>query len=196
MALEIGKLSAVAWLGARHAASRWLKGAIVTLVGTLMGLNAVGAYGFLSKAHLDHSVAGEVAIDAKAADVEARRQVAEASVADADNRIRQVDSIIAEATKRGRTKDAVALIDRETTLRHSLVAERLTAANALAAVQVEAAGIASERNELAADSGPVHYLATILGVADDTAVRWFIAAVALLLDPLAIVLLLAANAPD
>jgi hypothetical protein len=50
--LEAAKLSAVAWLGRRYAASRWLKGAVVTLVVMLMGLNIVGAFGYLSRAHI------------------------------------------------------------------------------------------------------------------------------------------------
>ena len=62
VALETAKLSAVAWLGRRYAASRIVKGAIVTLVGALMALNVIGSYGFLAKAHLDHAVAGEAQV--------------------------------------------------------------------------------------------------------------------------------------
>jgi hypothetical protein len=41
--------------------------------------------------------------------------------------------------------------------------------------------------------GPVRYLATLLGATDDDALRCFILAVALLLDPAAVLLLLAAT---
>jgi hypothetical protein len=48
VALECGKLSAVAWLGRQHGAeSRPLKAALVALVATLMALNAIGSYGSL-----------------------------------------------------------------------------------------------------------------------------------------------------
>jgi hypothetical protein len=63
-ALETAKLSAVSWLGRRNSASRWLKGAIVTLVVTLMSLSAVGSYGYLAKARIAHEVAGEAQITA------------------------------------------------------------------------------------------------------------------------------------
>jgi hypothetical protein len=47
IALEAGKLSAVAWLGHHHGtASPRLRFGLVALVGILMGLNAIGAYGF------------------------------------------------------------------------------------------------------------------------------------------------------
>jgi hypothetical protein len=57
--LELAKLSAVAWLGRRYATSRWIKGAIVTLVVTLMSLNAIGCYGFLAKAATPMPMTGQ-----------------------------------------------------------------------------------------------------------------------------------------
>jgi hypothetical protein len=47
-ALELGKLSAVAWLGLRRG-SRPLRVALGVLVSVLMALNAIGAYGFWRK---------------------------------------------------------------------------------------------------------------------------------------------------
>ena len=44
VALELGKLSAVAWLG-RYGGAPALRGALIVLVAVLMGLNAVGCYG-------------------------------------------------------------------------------------------------------------------------------------------------------
>jgi hypothetical protein len=64
----------------------------------------------------------------------------------------------------------------------------------LAAVEVESAGIANERQELAADFGSVRYLAALLGQDDEKVMHCFVLAVALLLDPLAVTLLLAASA--
>jgi hypothetical protein len=43
------------------------------------------------------------------------------------------------------------------------------------------------------NSGPVRYLATLLGAGDQHVLRWFTLAVALLLDPAAVLLLLAAT---
>jgi hypothetical protein len=72
VAFEIGKLSAVAWLGQRNVASRALRGALVALVAVLMALNSIGVYGFLSRAHIEHALAGDIPVASRAADVEAR----------------------------------------------------------------------------------------------------------------------------
>ena len=56
-------------------------------------------------------------------------------------------------------------------------------------------GCSAFRSALAveADLGPVRYLATLLGLTDEQTMRWFILVVALLLDPAAVLLLLAAT---
>ena len=49
VALEVGKLCAVAWLGHHSGVASWrLRAALGGLVAVLMGLNAIGAYGFLA----------------------------------------------------------------------------------------------------------------------------------------------------
>jgi len=50
-----------------------------------------------------------------------------------------------------------------------------------------------ERKAVEADLGPVRYLATLLGSTDEQIMRWFILVVTLLLDPAAVLLLLAAT---
>jgi hypothetical protein len=70
VALELGKLSAVACLGRRYGSAA-LRAALVALVGVLMGLNAIGAYGFLAKAHIGYAVAGETAVAGRSAEVDA-----------------------------------------------------------------------------------------------------------------------------
>jgi hypothetical protein len=86
------------------------------------------------------------------------------------------------------------LVEHETVRRSELVEEPARAANVLAAVEVEGAGIANERQALAVDSSPVRYLAALIGQDDEKVMHWFVLAVALLLDPLAVALLLAAGA--
>ena len=69
------------------------------------------------------------------------------------------------------------LVEHQTGRRSELIGERARAANALAAVEVEGAGIANERNELAADSGPTRYLAALIGADDEKVMHWFVLAV-------------------
>jgi hypothetical protein len=194
VALEAGKLSGVAWLG-RYGrdGSRSQRTSLVVLVGLLMGLNAIGVYGFLARAHIEHALAGDLAVAGRATDVDVRSQVQANTVSDLDKRIAQIDSAVEESTKRGRTLGAMSLASDQRKTRSDLVAARVREAKALASLQVEKAGIDGERKTLEADLGPVRYLATLLGANDEQAMRWFILAVALLLDPAAVVLMLAAT---
>jgi hypothetical protein len=191
VALEVGKLSAVAWLGRHQGAA--LKAALGILVAVLMALNAVGAYGFLAQAHIGHAVAGEVATLTKGADVDARLNVQVGIVADLDRRIAQIDGAVEKATSKGRTGAAMALADQQRKTRTELVAQRTSEARTLAGLQVEKAAADGERRKVEADLGPVRYLASLLGSTDEETMRWFILAVALLLDPAAVLLLLAAT---
>ncbi|MFY9839207.1 MAG: hypothetical protein WAK55_22575 [Xanthobacteraceae bacterium] len=117
-------------------------------------------------------------------------------MADIDQRIAQIDNAVSEATKRGRMAIAMSLVERQTGRRSELVGERARAADALAAIEIEGANVANERNELAANAGPVRYLAALIGQDDEKVMHLFVLAVALLLDPLAVVLLLAATSGD
>jgi hypothetical protein len=74
----------------------------------------------------------------------------------------------------------------------NLERQREEAAERLAQLQVEQGSVTSERKQADADLGPVRYLATLIGTTDEATMRWFILAVALLLDPAAVMLLLAA----
>jgi hypothetical protein len=66
----------------------------------------------------------------------------------------------------------------------------------LSDLQIEKASVDGERRKVEADLGPVKYLATLIGAADQDVLRIFILVVALLLDPAAVLLLLAAARRD
>jgi hypothetical protein len=63
----------------------------------------------------------------------------------------------------------------------------------LADLKIEKATVEGERRTVEADLGPVRYLATLIGADNETVLRWFILVVALLLDPAAVLPLLAAT---
>jgi hypothetical protein len=190
-AFEGAKLSAVALLGHRCVASGALKFAIGMLIAALMALNGVGAYKFLARAQITHAVADEIQVADHAAQAEARKRLAAANLADIDKRIEQIDSAIGQATKRGRTTSAMALAEHQTARRGALLADRARAASALASVEIDSAGVESERAARGADFGPVEYLSKLLGIERQTAMRWVIVLVACLLDPAAVMLLVA-----
>jgi hypothetical protein len=191
VALEVGKLCAVAALPTLHRGT--LKAALVVLVAVLMTLNAVGCFGYLSKAHIGHLVDGDVAVAGRSADIEGRISVQADLVADLDRRIGQIDGAVEKSTAKGRTNAAMQLAADQRRNRAELAAQRDRANKALADLKIEKAKIEGDRKVAEADLGPVRYLATLLGAGDQDVLRWFILVVALLLDPAAVLLLLAAT---
>jgi len=193
-ALELGKLSAVAWLGHQRGSASWgLKASLTMLVLVLMTLNAVGAFGFLSKAHIASALAGDLAVAGRSADTDARLSMQAGVVADLDRRIAQIDKAVDTATSKGHTRTAMALADQHRRTRADLVAQSTNEAKTLATLQVDKAAVDGERRKVEADLGPIRYLAALLGANDQDVLRWFILVVALLLDPAAVLLLLAAS---
>jgi hypothetical protein len=173
VAFELGKLSAVAWLGHRHGAGA-LRLALGALVGVLMVLNSIGVYGFLSRAHIEHALGGDLTVASKAADIDARLSVQAAIVADLDRRIGQVDAAVDKSISRGSTKTAMNLADQQRKNRAELVATRTAEAGKLAELKVQRAAVDGERKAVEADLGPVRYLATLLGSTDEATMRAFI----------------------
>jgi hypothetical protein len=192
VALEVGKLSAVSALPTL----RWggLKVALVALVAVLMGLNAVGCYGFLARSQIEHSVFADAAIEARETQVRARSEAQAGVLADLDRRIAQIDKAVETATQRGRTNSAMALAQDQKRNRADLVRDRQHQAEVLADMKTEEGGLSVHRRAVAAaDLGPVRYLAALIGVPPDEVLRWFVLLVACLLDPAAVVLLLTAS---
>jgi hypothetical protein len=87
----------------------------------------------------------------------------------------------------------MALAEQQRKTRGELAAEGVREGKVLATLQVEKAGVDGERRKVEADLGPVRYLATLLGAADQDVLQYFILVVALLLDPTAVLLLLVAT---
>ena len=82
--------------------------------------------------------------------------------------------------------------ERRQAKRNSLADKLTVEAKVLADLKMEKAALDGERRKVEMDLGPVRYLATLLSADSETVLRWFILVVALLLDPAAMLLLLAA----
>jgi hypothetical protein len=85
----------------------------------------------------------------------------------------------------------MALVGRQTASRAALLAERQSAAEHLADLKVQRANVEAQRARVTAEAGPALYLAKLFGSDDTEAVVRVITAL-LVLDPLAVLLTLAA----
>jgi hypothetical protein len=195
--LEAGKLVAAAWLTEHwNYAPPLLRLVLVAMIAVLMGLNAVGVFGFLMRAHLEHMTAINLALADRTADIDARLAIQGQTVADLDRRIAQIDAAIEESTRLGRPVSAMTIADQKRRDRADIVAERQHQAQSLVSLQIEKAKVDAQRRRAEADIGPLLYLAELTGAPAtdlERPVRLLTLSLVAVLDPMAVVLLLAAG---
>jgi hypothetical protein len=191
--IEGSKLAVVAWLGRCWSVTPLLlRSALLVIVMVMMALTAVGTFGFLTRAHLDHITAERQAVDEVAVLTAEQGRLADAMVADLDHRIAAIDGIVAAATAKGNARTAVSLMDEKAKARAGLVAERRAAAERLADLHAQIAIIDGRRARIAAETGPARYVAQMLGWDDgETAVKLITGILVMTIDPAALLLTLA-----
>jgi hypothetical protein len=112
--LEAGKLVAAAWLTEYwNSAPPLLRLVLVAMIGVLMSLNAIGVFGSLTRAHLDHMATVDLALADRTADIDARLSIQGQTVADLDRRLAQIDAAIEESTRLGRPVGAMTIADQK-----------------------------------------------------------------------------------
>jgi hypothetical protein len=168
----------------------------------LMAITSMGVFGYLSKAHLDQGVpTGEVA--AKVALLDEKIKTQRDNVEAARSALKQLDSQVDQLL--GRTTDdrgaerAVQIRRQQAAERTKLQREIATAQTEIAKLNQERAPIASELRKVEAEVGPIKYIAALIyGDNPDEstlerAVRWLIIMLIIVFDPLAVLMLIAAN---
>jgi hypothetical protein len=192
--MEAAKLVTAGWLARRWRVTALIcRLVLVVLVVGLAVINATGVYAQFVAAHVGERGAATSAVETQDAALAARIDVAAHNVADLDRRLGQIDAAVEKATEKGRTAAAMKLAEDQRKTRGELAAEPVREGKALATLQVEKASVDGERRKVEADLGPVRYLAMLLGADRESALRWFILVVAMLLDPAAVLLLLTAT---
>jgi hypothetical protein len=168
---------------------------LVAMIGVLMGINAVGVFSFLARAHLDQNAAVDLALADKTADIDARLAIQGQTVADLDRRIAQIDTAIDASTRLGRPRGAMTIADQKRRGRADIVAERQREVQVLRQ-WIEKARIDSQRRRAEADVGPVRRLAELVGMPStnlERSIRLLTLALVAVLDPIAVAFLLAAG---
>ncbi len=105
--LEVGKLVTAAWLHANWKAAPWLMKSYLTVaVLVLMVITSLGIFGFLSKAHLEHTISTGGTNDLQITNLERQIQNEERTISDSTVVIEQLDRTVAttagETCHRGR----------------------------------------------------------------------------------------------
>lgn len=201
--LEIAKVVTTVWLHKYWDRAGWkLKLYLIPAVVALAFLTSMGIFGFLSKAHSDQSlVSGDVA--AKIELIDEKIKISRENIAMSQKALEQMNSQVDQLL--GRTEDdiganrAVQVRRQQRTERTRLQNEIAAEQEAIAKLNEEAAPIRAEVRKIEAEVGPIKYIAAMIyGDNPDAnllerAVRWMIILIVMVFDPLALVLVLAAQ---
>jgi hypothetical protein len=202
-ALGVGKLTAAVWLKLNWERASWAyKIYLVPAVAFLMILTSLGCFGYLSKAHSDQSMVSGDSM-AKVAIYDEKIKTAKDNI-DANRRaLKQMDEAVDQvmgrsADEKGAEK-AVAIRRGQTKERTRLLSEIAAEQKTIGQLSEERAPLAAEFRKVEAEVGPIKYIAALVyGDNPDAnilekAVRLVIILIVAVFDPLALVLILAAQ---
>jgi len=202
-ALELAKITATVWLRKYwHRAGLLLKLYLVPAVMSIALITSMGIFGFLSKAHMDQGVtSGDV--QAKIAIYDEKIKTEKENIEANRKALKQmdegVDQVLGRSTDEKGAEKAVAMRKSQQKERVRLQNEILQSQKSIAGLNDERAPIAAEVRKVEAEVGPIKYIAALLyGDNPDAnilerAVRWVIILLVIVFDPLALMLVLAAN---
>jgi len=203
-ALEVGKLVCASWLKANwERAPRFIKYYMIIAVVVLMLITSMGIFGFLSKAHNDQNlVSGDV--QSKIAIYDEKIKTAKENIESNRKQLKQMDEAVDQVMVRSQDEKGA---DKANAIRKSQSRDRVALtkdieANQKLVIQLndEAAPIRAEVRKVEAEVGPIKYIAKFIygdHGADENmlekAVTWIIVLIVVVFDPLAVIMLLAAQ---
>jgi hypothetical protein len=201
--LELGKVTAAVWLKNNwERASLTFKLYLLPAVVMLMLITSMGIFGFLSKAHNDQNlVSGDV--QSKIAIYDEKIRIQRDNIESARKALQQMDAAVDQTMSRSNDEKGA---DKATAIRRGQARERGNLQGEIARAQAEIvklndqrAPIAAEVRKVEAEVGPIKYIAKLIYEDNpdanilEKAVVWVIMIIVAVFDPLALVLILAAQ---
>ena len=200
--LELAKVVATSWVYRNwHTAPLTIKYYLVVAIIILMAITSMGTFGYLSKAHLDKSI--------PSGDVQAKLGLYDEKIRNASENIQTnrkalkqfdeaVDQVMGRSSDEKGADKAVALRRSQQKERTRLLSEIETEQKKISELNEQRAPIAAEARKVESEVGPLKYIAELIYDSSDPnildrAVRFVILLIVAVFDPLAVVLLIAAN---
>jgi hypothetical protein len=198
-ALEIGKLVASTWLFHNWKSCPWLLKIYLTLaVVVLMLITSMGTFGFLSKAHIEQNINITTGSADDAQIVQTKIDSEQTIIDDLNKQISQIDAAVTKMTDKGQAASSLQAADKQRKIRDELTKQKSAHIETIGTLKSQKVKLDSNIKKLEAEVGPIKYIAAAIfgstGSNDlELAVRWVIILLVVVFDPLAVVLLLAAN---
>ena len=198
-ALEVGKLVAASWLyhNWREGIPRALKAYLFSAIIILVFITSIGIFGFLSKAHLDQvRPTGNNAVQIALIDKQINQQ--NLIIDRAENTLDRLDKALDVYIAKEYVSRGLKERKKQKEERDLLNSEIKKAMDEIAKLTNEKSNIQIEQLKIEADVGPLKYVAELIygdNAKDhfDSAVRIIILILIFVFDPLAVLLLIAAN---
>jgi len=199
-ALEVGKLVAASWLynnWRNELVPKTLKTYLTFAVIVLIFITSMGIFGFLSKAHLDQvqpTSGNNIKIELLDNQITGQQKIIDRAQKALDQLDKSIEVYFNEdfATKGLRERK------KQEEERYDLNSAIEVASNKINDLTTEKAELQLEQDKIEAEVGPIKYIAELIYGDEakdhfDEAVRWVIIALIFVFDPLAVLLLIAAN---
>jgi len=201
--LEIGKLVTASWLHQNwKTVSLWMKSYLTLSVLLLMVITSLGIFGFLSKAHLEHSIAIGGTNELQIENLERQIDRQQSIITDSETVLAQLDAqvqtLIDYDRIRGRS-GSIATRKGQAEERQALNEDIDAAYIRVEELQTQLSPFKRDQLAIEVEVGPLKYIAELIYGQDnaedyfDEAVRAVIILLIITFDPLAVVLLLAAT---
>jgi hypothetical protein len=195
-ALESGKLIAASiayrnWSNKEFPAV--IKYYLAIAVVILMFITSMGIFGFLSKAHMDQGI-GTSSNTIIIKNLERELQSEESNIRNNQTSLDTLDRLVSSADP----KDGVTIRVRQKREREAINNNIRESNNKITSLNTELTPLRKENAAFEAEVGPIKYVADLIyGEASDQyldkAIRWVIIIIVMVFDPLAVILLIAAN---
>jgi hypothetical protein len=193
--LEFAKLVAASWLyRSWDIAPKVIKTYFIFAILILMFITSLGTFGYLSKVHLETSNAvSDNSIEI--ARLEAEEQSTRIQLANSQKQLDLIDKVVSESADADK---ANRMMTRQANSRAASVKSIEELSAKLAKIKQDLAPLQRTNLKAEAEIGPLKYVAELIYGADakdhfGSAVRFVIILIVLVFDPLAVLLLIAAN---
>lgn len=201
--LEVSKVVATVWLHKYwHRTTIQFKLYLVPAIAVLMTITSMGIFGYLSASHLEQTApTGDIIAQAQILDdkITTERDNIKANKTALSQMDAQVDQLLSRTTDDKGANHAVLIRKNQAKERKSLQDDISISQATIVKLQGERSPIVSQIRKVEAEVGPIRYIAALVyGDNPDAdllerAVRWVIMLLVFVFDPLAIVMILAAD---
>ena len=197
--LEAGKLITASWLYNNwYIAPKILKYYLTSAVIVLMFITSMGIFGFLSRAHIEQTVILNTGVSDQIKIIISKIEYEKDAITDLDKQIKQIDDAISKFTERGQARNSLTAAESQRKNRNDLFKKKEEHVKNISALTTDKIKLESEYKRAEAEVGPLKYIADLIYDQADSnqlekAVRFVIIILVFVFDPLAVILLIAAN---